>query len=617
MDNCKTGTSPFLSRLYQEGRRAADIAFADIDDIKAHGSLDPGPFRAAQLQALYGTLPLFVLSHVIVAATFASIASKNLSAPLATWWFTLSYLPVFMLFVLWSRHDRKANGGQPTRGEVRWVEALAIVFGIVWAGCPSISFAEAGGNLRVLIMAITLAASAVGTFAFSRIPAAAILYCCLTTGAAALSGTILGGTIGMTFAIFTVTYGMVLNGLVLNLHREQIQKEIASQERARQSDIITLLLNDFENGTSDWLWECDAKGALTHVSPRFAEITGRSASQLRIMTLAQAVEASPEQKGWAKLHADMADGKPIIAQILEVRLGGQAQYWQLNARPLSTASGQLRGYRGFCRDITAEHEADRKMLEAKEMAEAASAAKSQFLAVMSHELRTPLNAIVGFSEILATRQMDPPNGELTLDYAKTILESSRHLQTLIDDILDATRVENGTINLVEQEFDAAEVIEIAVKMCRDQAEQADVTLVARLIDGIELKADVTRIKQVILNLLANAIKFSPVGGIVNIDVVRGRGDRFILQVRDGGIGVRPEDVARIFEPFVQVEDSMSRRYAGIGLGLAIARRIARLHGGDVDLESRFGSGTTAMLELPAGRVVWPKPQAAQSAGVAA
>jgi PAS domain S-box-containing protein len=466
-------------------------------------------------------------------------------------------------------------------------------------------------------MGITLAASAVGTFAFSRSPAAAILYCCLTTWSAALSGTLLGGTIGMTFAIFTVTYGMVLNGLVLNLHREQIQKEIAAQERARQSDIIALLLNDFENGTSDWLWECDAKGVLTHVSPRFAEITGRSASQLRIMTLAQAVDAAPEQQGWAEFSGLLEQGKAVVAHVLEAKLGGQTQYWQVNARPLIHASGQLRGFRGFCRDITAEHEADRKLLEAKEMAEAASAAKSHFLAVMSHELRTPLNAIVGFSEILATRPFDPLGGELTLDYAKTILESSRHLQTLIDDILDATRVENGTISLVEQDFDAAEVIEIAVKMCRDQAEQADVTLVARLVDGIELRADITRVKQVILNLLANAIKFSPVGGIVNIDVVRGRGDRFILQVRDGGIGVRPEDVARIFEPFVQVEDSMSRRYAGIGLGLAIARKIARLHGGDVDLESSFGSGTTAILEMPSSRVSWPKPQAAQGAGVAA
>jgi PAS domain S-box-containing protein len=617
MDNSKTEASPFLSRLFQEGRRAADIAFADLDDIKALENLDPRPFRAGQLAALYGTLPLFVLSHVIVAATFTTLASQRILSPLASWWFTLSYLPVLVLFVLWSRYDRNANRGQATRGEIRWVELLAVLFGLVWAACPSISFAAADDNLRALIVAISLAASAVGTFAFSRVPAAAILYCCLTTGALALSGTILGGTIGIVFAIFTATYGMVLNGLVLNLNREQIQKEAAAQERKKQADIIALLLNDFEHGTSDWLWESDAKGALTYVSARFAEITGRSPNQLKTMTLAQAVDASAAQPGWFDLAGDMAEQVPITARTLEVELGDKTFYWQINARPLFTPDSQFKGYRGFCRDITAEHEADEKMREAKEVAEAASAAKSHFLAVMSHELRTPLNSIVGFSEILATRQSDPPDTALTIDYANTILESSRHLQTLINDILDATRVENGTVNLVEQDIDAAELIEIAVKMCRDQAEKADVTLVARLADGIELHGDVTRLKQVILNILTNAIKFSPVGGIVNVDIARGRGDRFLLQVRDAGIGVRPEDVQRIFEPFVQVEDSMSRRYSGIGLGLAIARKLARLHSGDVSLESQFGSGTTVILELPTSRVAWPKPNAANKAGVAA
>jgi PAS domain S-box-containing protein len=616
MNSSKSETSPFLSRLLHEGRRAANIALSDLDNVKASTDLDLGAFRAAQLAALYGTLPLFVLSHVIVTATFTTIAANRLDMPFAGWWFTISYVPVLLLFALWSRHDRKADAAA-SRMEIRWVELLALLFGLVWAICPAISFAAADADMRALIITISLAASAVGTFAFSRVPAAAVLYCCLTTCSLALSGTMLGGVVGIIFAIFTFTYGMVLNGLVLSLHRDQLQKETSAQERAKQSDIIALLLNDFEHGTSDWLWECDARGVLTYVSVRFAEITGRGPSQLKSMTLQQAVDAAPPQEGWAEFAFDMAEHKPIAARTLEVELGGRKLFWQVNARPLFTPKDEFRGYRGFCRDITAETLADRKMIEAKEMAEAASAAKSHFLAVMSHELRTPLNSIVGFSEILASKQMDQPDSELTLDYAKTILESSRHLQTLINDILDATRVENGTITLVEQEIDAAELVEIAAKMCRDQAEKADVTVVARLTDGIELMADVTRLKQIILNVLTNAIKFSPTGGIVNVDIRRSKGDRFVLDVRDAGIGVRPEDVQRIFEPFVQVEDSMSRRYSGIGLGLAIARRLARLHGGDVTLESQFGSGTTVRLELPAARVSWPTQRASAGAGVAA
>ena len=261
-------------------------------------------------------------------------------------------------------------------------------------------------------------------------------------------------------------------------------------------------------------------------------------------------------------------------------------------------------YRGVGHDMTAEHEIDKKLVAAKEEAEAAAAAKSHFLAVMSHELRTPLNSIVGFSEILAARSTEELDPDMTRDYANTILESSRHLQTLINDILDATRIENGNIALHDQEIDAAEIIEVAIKMCRDQAEKADVTLMANLVNDVELRADMTRVKQVVLNIVTNAIKFSPAGASVSIDVAQSSSGNFVLLVRDGGIGVRPEDIERIFDPFVQVEDNIARRFAGIGLGLSIARKIARLHGGDVTLESQFGAGTTVRFELPSSRVKW-------------
>jgi hypothetical protein len=607
--------SPFLRRLFQESRRAANIAFADLDDLKAHADFQSGKFRSAQLEALYSTLPLFVLSHIIIATTLSTIATNRMHLPLAGWWFAAAYVPVFLLFVLWSRHDRKNGQREASRWEIRWIEILACLFGVVWAGCPAIFFTAMDGNLKTLMVAVVLAASAVGTFAFSRIPTAAILYCSLVTSSMAISGTTLGGPIGITFAIFTMTYGLVLNGLVLNMHREQIQREISAIEARKQSEIITLLLNDFEDGTSDWLWETDSRGILTYASSRFSEVSGRSQKELLTLTLPQVAEADMADQGWQQFLNTMKARQPLINCELEVQRGGLTHYWSVNAKPTYTHDQKFKGYRGVGRDVTAEHEIGKKLLAAKEAAEAANAAKTQFLAVMSHELRTPLNSIVGFSEILASRQEDEPVNEMTQDYANTILESSRHLQTLINDILDATRIENGSITLVEQEIDAAEIIEIAVKMCRDQAEKADVTLVAKLVNDVELKADITRIKQVVLNIVTNGIKFSPAGAIVNIEMAKSASGGFVLLVRDGGIGVRPEDMERIFEPFVQVEDNIARRFAGIGLGLSIARKIARLHGGDVTLESQFGSGTTVRFELPPGRVSWIS--ASPAAGVAA
>ncbi len=616
MISSAAGKSPFLSRLYDDASQTARIAFADMDQTALASNIEAGPFRAAQIAAIYGTMPLFVLAHIIVASAVAHIADARLNMPLASWWFLLALLPVIMVAWLWIRHNRQHSATAP-HVEIRIIEFMAILFGSVWAICPVMFFPPDDANLRTLIAGTTIAAAAVGTFALSRVASAAILYCFITTMSLAMSAVWLGDVIGLAFMFMTMALGMALAGIVLKNHRDQVRRAIDAQMIANDKDIISLLLNDFEHGTSDWLWECDAGGMMTHVSPRLAEAVGKAPSELMSLTLREGAGADVTDNGWAELERTMDECRIVAAQNLEVRLVDRTLHWQISARPLLEADGAFAGYRGVGRDVTAEWETDNRLFEAKVAAETASAAKSQFLAVMSHELRTPLNSIVGFSEILSRRSDDVLDIDTRLDYARTILESSRHLQTLIDDILDATRIEKGSISLVDQDLDPAELVEIVVKMCRDQAENADVTLVARLADGVELKADITRIKQVILNLLTNAIKFSPPGGIVNVEILRSPQDKLVLVVRDAGIGIRDEDLSRIFEPFVQAEDGMARRFAGIGLGLSIARKIARLHGGDITLESEYGAGTTARFEMPASRVTWPKARARSSGHIAA
>lgn len=616
MDSVETGRSPFFSQLQKEGQRAADLVFTDLDTTSMTSNIEPGLFRASQINTLYGTLPLFVLSHIIVVPTFALVISKQFQTAMIAWWTALSIVPVALVLILWNHHARRRSPAASVTG-IRWVELLGILFGLSWALFPAAFFDPANADLRILIVGGTLAASAVGTFALSSVPAAAIVFCALITGSLSLSVMKLEGPIGLTSTLFTIAYGLILAGMVLNQHRDQLQKAVNAREMHHQKDIIALLLNDFEQGTSDWLFECDANGALTYVSTRLSEIVGKPPQNFKGQTLLEAAQADPSQMGWAELDETIKARKPIVALQLEVKRAWQTAHWQISARPLFSEDGVFRGYRGVGRDITVEWETDRKLIEAKDAAEAASAAKSQFLAVMSHELRTPLNSIVGFSEILSSRGEETLETEVRLDYAKTILNSSKHLQTLITDILDATRIENGTISLTEQDIDAAELVEIAVKMCRDQAEKADVTLVAKLTDGIEVRADITRTKQIILNLLTNAIKFSLAGGVVNIELLRLRDNRLAIVIRDGGIGIRSEDMGRIFEPFVQAEDGISRRFSGIGLGLSIARKIARLQGGDVTLESQFGVGTTARFELPASRVTWPVMPSNPQPGVAA
>jgi PAS domain-containing protein len=207
---------------------------------------------------------------------------------------------VVLLIILWSRHARR-NSSTASVAEIRWIEVLGVLFGLSWALFPAAFFAPADASLRILIVGGTLAASAVGTFALSRVPAAAIIFCALITASLSLSVTRLGGQLGLTFTIFIITYGLILTGMVLNHHRDQLQKAVDAQEMHNQKDIIALLLNDFELGTSDWLFECDAKGSLTYVSARLAEIVGKSPQDLKRQTLLEAAQADQSWRSNSRL----------------------------------------------------------------------------------------------------------------------------------------------------------------------------------------------------------------------------------------------------------------------------------------------------------------------------
>jgi signal transduction histidine kinase len=310
----------------------------------------------------------------------------------------------------------------------------------------------------------------------------------------------------------------------------------------------------------------------------------------------------------------MARRQPVCDVEVPVRRKGATTWWQLNARPLHDAFGGFRGYRGVGSDITVKRQAAVQMLREKEQAERASAAKSRFLATMSHELRTPLNAIVGFSEIIAGQREGPIGHAKYADYAQSILEGSRHLAALISDILDISRFEIGSATLSDQEVDLAEVAEVAIKMCRGAARSKDIALVQDFAFGsVEVRGEMIRLQQIMINLLNNAVKFTPAGGTVRVALARDQRGGVEFVVSDTGIGISRADLKRIFEPFVQAEDGHARRFGGIGLGLAISRSLARLHDGDVVITSKPGKGTVAKLVLPASRLTVARPRHASAA----
>jgi signal transduction histidine kinase/CheY-like chemotaxis protein len=240
---------------------------------------------------------------------------------------------------------------------------------------------------------------------------------------------------------------------------------------------------------------------------------------------------------------------------------------------------------------------NQKLLDSNTALQRANRLKSEFLANMSHELRTPLNAIIGFSELL----LDPAFGRLEEDqrgYAADIHSSGRHLLGLINDILDLSKIEAGRMRLSPETFEVGPVVDEAMALLRLEAIRKQIDLTASVADPrATMRADRTKVKQVLSNLLSNAVKFTPPGGRVGLSAA-GAGDHLVIDVVDTGIGIREEDQEWIFEPFTQVDGSFSRQYQGTGLGLTLVRRFVEMHGGKVRLLSRAGEGSRFSIELP-------------------
>ncbi|MFZ5915059.1 MAG: PAS domain-containing sensor histidine kinase [Pseudomonadota bacterium] len=289
-------------------------------------------------------------------------------------------------------------------------------------------------------------------------------------------------------------------------------------------------------------------------------------------------------------------------EILGLRKNGEEFPVEVSLSKLAGAKGAI--FAVHLRDVSRQNAAREELIRSKIAAERANETKSRFLANMSHELRTPLNAIIGFSEMLLNQAALRLDTAKCQEYAQDICDSGKHLLNIINDILDISRLDMGGVQPDEEPVEIADVIHSTQRMIRVRAANAGVVLKEEIASDLPiLSVDRRLLLQATLNLVSNAIKFTPQGGAVSIGARRTGGGGVNLFVNDTGMGMQQADIARIGQPFMQVDMGHARRFEGTGLGLSIVKRIAEIHQGQLIVESAPGRGTTATIHLPASRAL--------------
>ena len=254
-------------------------------------------------------------------------------------------------------------------------------------------------------------------------------------------------------------------------------------------------------------------------------------------------------------------------------------------------------------DITERRKAEMGATRAKEQADFANRSKSEFLANMSHELRTPLNAIIGFSEIIKDQLFGAVGQQQYVEYAKDIYDSGQLLLSLINDILDMSKIEAGKRQLQDVSLNIAAIVESVSRLVAARAKEGKVRLNLHIPrDFPNLRGEEKAMKQILTNLLTNAVKFTPEGGSVTLSAMIDADDRMVINVTDSGIGIAPENIAVALAPFGQIESALSRKHQGTGLGLPLTKALVELHGGTLTLASELGNGTTVAMSFPQERV---------------
>ena len=377
--------------------------------------------------------------------------------------------------------------------------------------------------------------------------------------------------------------------------RIDVTKEKREQEELRK------LSHALEQSPS-MVFITDAKGNIEYINAMFTKISGYSASEVSGKNPRILKSGSTPTEVYDELWRTIKSGQEWRGELEDRRKDGSTFWAYATISPVTNEVGVITHYVSMHEDITKRKQIEFLESEARQQAEIANRAKSELLANMSHELRTPLNAIIGFSHMFQEKVFGPLGHEKYDEYAADITNSGQHLLTLINDILDVSAIESGKLELNEEFIDTAMIIESSIRMVSSRAENGDILLRTNIAEDFpKMYGDERRIKQILINLLNNSVKFTDPGGNVSVEARLAETRSIILTVTDTGIGMNETELAKALEQFGQVDSTHTRKYEGSGLGLPLTVGLVNLHNGDLEIKSIKGTGTTVTIRFPPER----------------